>query len=147
MSTPTVPSGATTHNPLTSNNSNQPNSLSHKANNRKLKNSIAYTSKLRSSDPMRNDTDTERICPRLVSGGSAVDLAEGGYRLCRMNAKLRDELAEAKREVCAPLLTDNDTVRIQNSAENGSTAKEIANEAYRVCRPERQGSARFAQGL
>jgi hypothetical protein len=83
---------------------------------------------------MRNDTDTERICPRLVSGGSAVDLAEGGYRLCRMNAKLRDELAEAKREVCAPLLTDNDTVRIQNRVENGNTAKEIANEAYRVCR-------------
>jgi hypothetical protein len=83
---------------------------------------------------MRNDTDTERIRLRLVSGGSAADLAEEGYRLCHMNAKLRGELAEAKRDVHAPLPTDNDTARIQARLDDGGTAKEIAEEAYRVCR-------------
>jgi hypothetical protein len=129
MSTPTAPSGATTQS-----NPTPPQLASNKASNRKLKNSIAYTSKLRSSGPMRNDTDTERIRLRLVSGGSAADLAEEGYRLCHMNAKLRGELAEAKRDVHAPLPTDNDTARIQARLDDGGTAKEIAEEAYRVCR-------------
>jgi hypothetical protein len=129
MSTPTSPSGATTQS-----NPTPPQLASNKASNRKLKNSIAYTSKLRSSGPMRNDTDTERIRLRLVSGGSAADLAEEGYRLCHMNAKLRGELAEAKRDVHAPLPTDNDTARIQARLDDGGTAKEIAEEAYRVCR-------------
>jgi hypothetical protein len=129
MSTPTAPSGATTQsNPI------PPQPASNKASDRKLKNSIAYTSKLRSSGPMRNDTDTERIRQRLVSGGSAADLAEEGYRLCHMNAKLRGELAEAKRDVHVPLPTDNDTARIQARLDDGGTAKEIAEEAYRVCR-------------
>jgi hypothetical protein len=120
MSTPTAPSGATTQS-----NPTPPQLASNKASNRKLKNSIAYTSKLRSSGPMRNDTDTERIRLRLVSGGSAADLAEEGYRLCHMNAK---------RDVHAPLPTDNDTARIQARLDDGGTAKEIAEEAYRVCR-------------
>jgi hypothetical protein len=129
MSTPTAPVGATAQN-----HSTLPHPTGSKANDRVLKNTISYTSKLRSSDLMRNDTDTERIRLRLASGGSAADLAEEGYRVCRKNASLRRSLDEAKRELHAPLPTDNDSARIQNRLDNGGTANDIAEEAYRVCR-------------
>jgi hypothetical protein len=129
MSTPTAPADVNAQN-----DSSRPQKTSSKANERILKNTISYTSKLRSSDAMSNNTDTERIRLRLASGGTAADLAEEGYRVCRMNASLRRELDEAKRELHAPLPTDNDTARIQNRLDNGDTAKEIAEEAYRVCR-------------
>jgi hypothetical protein len=129
MPTPNAPVGANAQN-----HSTVPHPTSSKANDRILKNTISHTSKLRSSDPMRNDTDTERICLRLACGDSAADLAEEGYRVCRMNAHLRRSLDEAKRELHAPLPTDNDSARIQERLDNGGTANDIAEEAYCVCR-------------
>jgi hypothetical protein len=135
MSTPTIPSVLDIQNNTTApDHPSQPHPASTKANNRVLKNTISYTCKLRSLGSMRNDTDTECIRLRFTSDGTAADLAEESYHVCRMKASLRRELDEAKREVHAPLSTDDDIAHIQARLDDGGMVQEIAEEAYRVCR-------------
>jgi hypothetical protein len=113
------------------NQSNCQNPPGKKARKRALQKAAAFTSKLRSANPLPNDPETERIYVRLTSGGTAFDLAEEGYRICRVNASLRRDLDDARK---APLVTDNDAARIKAKLDNGVTTVEIAEEAYRVCR-------------
>ncbi|KAF1914925.1 hypothetical protein BDU57DRAFT_579531 [Ampelomyces quisqualis] len=90
--------------------------------------------KLRSADPLPEDTDTARIQVLLKSGGTAADIAEEGYRVCRLNAALRRNLERANSELLSPLSDDNDAARISNRVNDGARMEDIAEEAYRVCR-------------
>lgn len=93
-----------------------------------------YTSKLRSAVPLSSDPETARIKACLESGGTAAEVAEEAYRICHLNASLRLELEEAKRALYSPQLTDNDVARINSRIDDGASIKEVAEEAYRVCR-------------
>lgn len=103
-------------------------------NSKATKKTTQYTSKLRSAAPLPSDPETARIKACLESGGTAADLAEEGYRVCRLNASLRHELEEAKRALYSPQLNDNDVARINNRIGDAASVKEVAEEAYRVCR-------------
>lgn len=83
---------------------------------------------------MSNDSDTERIRARLSSGGTAAEIAEEGYRVCRLNSALRRDLNEAKQQLLSPKSNDDDTARVKSRLDGGATAKEIAEETFRVCR-------------
>ncbi|KAH7072967.1 hypothetical protein BKA63DRAFT_576983 [Paraphoma chrysanthemicola] len=129
--------------PKAANNANmphRPNVPSHpnlpgeKARNRNLKNPLSYTSRLRSAGPMSNDPDTERIKARLTTGGTAAEIAEEGYRVYRLNASLRRDLDEATHQLYSPMSKNDDSARIKNRLDDGATVKQIAEEAYRVCR-------------
>jgi hypothetical protein len=48
---------------------------------------------------MAPDNDTERIKSRLKSGASASEIASEAYRVCRMNAYIRRDLAQVRQEV------------------------------------------------
>ena len=54
--------------------------------------SLPHTRKLRSSATMDNDPDTQRILARLVNYGTHEEIAEEGFRVCRVNADLRAEV-------------------------------------------------------
>jgi hypothetical protein len=114
---------------------NRPNQGNKKSKNKNgNKKNAPYISKLRSADPLPNDSDTTRIQARLASGGTALDIAEEAYRIIRINVTLRRDLAAAKAASAAPFETDADTARIKNRLDDNATAKEIAGEPYRVCR-------------
>jgi hypothetical protein len=49
--------------------------------------------------PMASDNDTERIKNRLESGATASEMASEAYRVCRMNAYIRRDLAQIRQEV------------------------------------------------
>ncbi|OAL06566.1 hypothetical protein IQ06DRAFT_208658 [Phaeosphaeriaceae sp. SRC1lsM3a] len=104
------------------------------ANSKATKKTTQYTSKLRSAAPLPSSPETARIKACLESGGTAADLAEEGYRVCRLNASLRRELEEAKRALYSTLLNDNDVARNNNRIDDAASVKEVAEEAYRVCR-------------
>jgi hypothetical protein len=61
-------------------------------------------------------------------------MAEKGYRACHLNVALRRDLDAAYRELRAPMSHDDDTARTRNRLDDGATAKEMAEESYRVCR-------------
>jgi hypothetical protein len=83
-----------------------------------LTKSSAYTSKLRSATPMDNDIDTWRIRARLDNYGTPKEIAEEGYRVCRLNASLRRDLEEAQ-----PKLAPRDFGATQDRTySSGSTA-------------------------
>jgi hypothetical protein len=90
--------------------------------------------KLRSANPLLNDSDTALIQARLKSGGTAADIAEEGYRVCYLKASLRRALEQAKSELLSPLAEDNDAARIANRVNDGANEKNIAGEVYRVNR-------------
>jgi hypothetical protein len=98
------------------------------------KSTPVYTSKLRSSNPLQDDPDSARIRARVADGGTPSQVAEEGYRVWRLNASLRRDIDDARKELHSPLSGDNDSARIKNRLEGGATAQEIAEEAYRVCR-------------
>lgn len=102
--------------------------------NQTSKGARAFTSKLRSTGPLRDDEDSARIRARVANGGTPAQVAEEGYRVCRLNASLRRDLDEARKELHSPLSKDNDSNRIKNRLEGGASAQEIAEKAYRVCR-------------
>lgn len=93
-----------------------------------------YTSKLRSAKPLSDDPESARIKECLESGGTAADVAKEAYRICHENASLRRQLGEAKRALYAPQLNDNDVARINKRISGATSTKEVAEEAYRVCR-------------
>jgi hypothetical protein len=83
---------------------------------------------------MPDDSDTKHIQARLAQGGTAADIAEEGYRVCRLNASLRRDLDDAKDKLTASLLNENDAARVIRSlVEKGAPVKDITDEAYRVC--------------
>lgn len=131
MSAPIASTGTTQQNapPAAPSQSNRPNQGSKKSKKNKKANEAGP--KLRSADPLRNDSDTTRIQARLASGGTAADPAEEGYRLCGINASLRRELTAAK---AVPLTTDNEAARIKARLDNNATPQDMAEEAYRICR-------------
>ncbi|KAI4955899.1 hypothetical protein J4E91_000108 [Alternaria rosae] len=67
-----------------------------------IEKSLPYTRKLRSSVPMENDPDTQRIRARIANYGSPQEIAEEAYRVCRKNKELREELEKLKKTVAAP---------------------------------------------
>lgn len=133
MSAPNTSTNNTAPNPSAPQaQSNRPNQGSKKT---KKTKSAPYTSKPRSANPLPNDPNTARIQSRLASGGTALDIAEEAYRLCHLNASLRSDLAATKASsLAAPLDTDADTARIKTRLDTNATAREIADEAYHVCR-------------
>ncbi|CAN9242665.1 unnamed protein product [Alternaria alternata] len=46
---------------------------------------------------MDNDPDTQRILARLVNYGTTQEIAEEGFRVCRVNADLRAKLDKVKK--------------------------------------------------
>jgi hypothetical protein len=131
MSAPIASNGTAQQNapPATPTQSNRPNQGRKKTKKNKPPNKSGP--KLRSAEPLGNDPDTTRIQARLASGGTAASLAEDAYRLCRINASLRRELAAAK---AVPFTTDNEAARIKARLDDSPTPKEMAEEAYRMCR-------------
>jgi hypothetical protein len=115
---------------------NRPNppGTSKRAQKRTLHNGKAYTSKLRSTTPLYKDIDSTRICDRLATGGTAAELVEEGYRVCRLNASLRRDLDAARQDLRSSMSDDKDSARIKNRLDSGATTTEIAEEAYRICR-------------
>ncbi|KAH7401808.1 hypothetical protein DE146DRAFT_780020 [Phaeosphaeria sp. MPI-PUGE-AT-0046c] len=111
-----------------------PQSMPTNQNSKTMTMSSKYPSKFHSTTAVPSDPETARIVACLESGGIAADLAEERYRICRLNASLRRELEEAKRALCSPQLTDIDVARINNRIDDGASVKEVAEEAYRVCR-------------
>ncbi|CAN9263074.1 hypothetical protein AA0118_g12339 [Alternaria tenuissima] len=59
--------------------------------------SLPYPRKLRSSATIDNDPDTQRILARLVNYGTPQEVAEEGFRVCRVNANLRAKLDKVKK--------------------------------------------------
>jgi hypothetical protein len=53
----------------------------------------------KSMQPMASNNDTERIKNRLESGATASEIASEAYRVCRMNAYIRRDLAQIRQEV------------------------------------------------
>ncbi|KAF2033812.1 hypothetical protein EK21DRAFT_31692, partial [Setomelanomma holmii] len=90
--------------------------------------------KLRSAGPLPYDPDTERTKARVTSGGTAAQIAEEAYRVCRLNASLRRDVDAANQELHSPTSHDNDSARIKNRLDTGASGAQIAEEAYRVCR-------------
>ncbi|EAT88680.1 hypothetical protein HBH56_065010 [Parastagonospora nodorum] len=131
MSAPIASTGTAQQNapPAAPTQSNRPNQGRKKT--KKNKPATKSGPKLRSADPLSNDPDTTRIQARLASGGTAASLAEEAYRLCRINASLRRELAAAK---AVPFTTDNEAARIKARLDDNPTPREMAEEAYRMCR-------------
>ncbi|KAH7077255.1 hypothetical protein FB567DRAFT_534875 [Paraphoma chrysanthemicola] len=111
-----------------------PNLPGKKARNRSLQKSLSYTSRLRSAGPMSSDPDTERIRARLTTSGTAAEIVEEAYRVCRLNTSLRRDLDEATDQLFSPMSKDDDSARIKNRLGDGATVKQVAEEAYRVCR-------------
>jgi hypothetical protein len=99
-----------------------------------MNNPFSYTSNHRSASPMGDDENSARIRARLAAGGTAAQIAEEGYRVCRLNTALRRGLDDALKEIRSPISKNDDSAFIKNRLDGGATAKEIAEEAYRICR-------------
>jgi hypothetical protein len=130
--------------------SKDPNGLSKRALNRAINKSLPYTSKLRSATPIDNDIDTQRIRARLNNYGTPKEIAEEGFRVCRLNAALRRDLDEAQRKLQSGIMSSAhadtaslknkcdsggataDVAAIKNKLDSGGSAADLAAEAYRV---------------
>jgi len=66
--------------------------LTLKALERAINVSLPHTRKLRSSATMDNNPDTQRIGACLDNCGTPQEIAEEGFRVCRVNADLRAEV-------------------------------------------------------
>lgn len=111
LNLPSVPIHALgNHPPRAPHQPNRPNPPGNgkKAQKHTLNTGKAYTSKLRSATPLAKDYDSKRICDRLATGGTAADVAEEGYGICRLNVSLRRDLDEARQQLRSPMSDDND---------------------------------------
>ncbi|CAN9471992.1 unnamed protein product [Alternaria alternata] len=93
--------------------------LTLKALERAINVSLPYTRKLRSSATMDNNPDTQRIRARLVNCGTPQEIAEEGFRVCRVNANLRAELDKVKK---AATLVHSSAVSASMAASTSPTA-------------------------